>query len=155
MASRADDAGPVPGTASVSHWSAAYVGLSWQEVGPELCWGLVRKVLAERAGVEVERYEPSHLGVSDDPGTIAALLRDEPARWPWEPVALGSEQELDVVVFKRGGVEAHVGVVVAPGRMIHLSQGYDARIERFDTGKWRLRLACAYRHQDLLAPHDA
>lgn len=129
----------------MTHWSADYVGLTWEDVGPELCWGLVRKVLAERAGIVVPTYVDRHGGVSDDQATIAALLRGESAAWPWSPVAPGAEQELDVAVFSRAGVESHVGVVVAPGRMLHLSRDYDARIERFDQGRWRMRLAGVYR----------
>lgn len=131
------------------HWSAAYIGLTWQEVGPELCWGLVRKVLLERAGIVVQSYVDQHGGVSDDAATIAALLRGEAAQWPWSPVLVGEERDLDVAVFSRAGVESHVGVVVAPGRMLHLARDYDARIERFDEGRWRLRLAGFYRHDDI------
>ncbi|MFC5421945.1 phage tail protein [Bosea eneae] len=137
------------------HWSAAYVGLTWQEVGPELCWGLVRKVLLERAGVTVPSYVDRHGGISDDQATIAALLRGEAASWPWQPVAVGAEREFDVAVFSRAGVESHVGIVVAPGRMLHLTRDYDARIEHFDSGRWRLRLACIYRHQGLITRYAA
>lgn len=142
---RADDAGAPSGPSPVSHWSATYIGLSWQDVGPELCWGLVRKVLLEQAGIVVPSYVDRHGGVSDDQVTIAALLRGEAAEWPWSPVALGTEREFDVAVFSRAGAESHVGVVVAPGRMLHLARSYDARIERFDQGRWRLRLAGIYR----------
>jgi cell wall-associated NlpC family hydrolase len=132
------------------HWSAGYVGLTWQEVGDELCWGLVRKILWERVNIAVPSYEPAHGGRSDDMATIAGLLQGEPAHWPWGEIRFGDERELDVAVFSRGGIESHVGVVVGAGQMIHLARDYDARIESFAAGRWRTRLAGIYRHQSLI-----
>lgn len=128
------------------HWSADYVGLTWQEAGSELCWSLARKILCEQVGVVLPSYERAHGGRSDDMQIIAALLRGEAAAWPWREISFGQEREFDVVVFSRGGVESHVGVVVSGGRMIHLARDYDARIDRFDQGRWKTRRVGIFRH---------
>lgn len=99
-------------------WAEAYLG-DWPRLR---CWDMARRILGERAGIVL----PPH-------GTVtvrrrratAATMAAEAASPEWLPVAVGEERELDLVLIDDvlGGRLAplHVGVVTAPGWLIHLS----------------------------------
>jgi cell wall-associated NlpC family hydrolase len=134
------------------HWSAAYIGLPWRDLGRDRagidCWGLARLPFLELHGIEL----PSYTDVWNSPRDreeIAAVIANDRSAWPWRPVEPGCERELDVAVFRRAGLETHVGVVVARGQMLHAVDGSESRIEPFDRGRWKAKLAGIYRHAQI------
>jgi cell wall-associated NlpC family hydrolase len=132
------------------HWSAAYVGLPWREKGRDRtgldCYGLVRLVYADELGIDLPSYAEAYAGIAER-AEIAALIAADAARWPWVPVAQGEERAFDVAVFRRGRLEAHVGIVVGGRRMLHILEGCQACIAACDGRAWSPRHAGFYRYR--------
>lgn len=133
------------------HWSNAYVGVPYKDKGRSLegvdCWGVPYLVLRELAGVEVPSYTESYAGAAEV-REVSALF-GQLNSWPWRPVELGQEREFDVAFFRTGNCASHCGIVVKPGWMLHVLDGYHARVEEFTGGRWSLRLLGIARHVDL------
>ncbi len=131
----------------VPDWVADYVGLPFRAHGRDRdgvdCWGLARLVLAERFGLSLPSYAGGYASV-EDAEDIGRLIRGEMA--PWREVPRGDEQAGDVVLIRLMNQPMHVGVVVAQGWMLHIEDGIDACLERYDGAKWRRRTLGIYRH---------
>lgn len=158
------------------HWSTEFVGLPWMERGRTRagidCYGLLRLPFEEKKGLSLRSYDGEYLSTSER-DEIAVLLGGGTAIPPWVPVNDGTDpeslrgalrskerrawaercgalaREFDMIVFQRAGIDAHVGLVVDRGRMLHISETTESRIERFDTDRWLPRFAGLYRHMDL------
>lgn len=126
-------------------WAADYVGLKYREGGRSRagldCWGLVRLVLSDRAGIEL----PTH-GVTRD---VTAALRRGMAGPEWNKVEC--PQALDVMVMvtptgKGHAAPMHVGVMVTPRLVLHIDEGITARIEGAGTPHINHRFFGYYRH---------
>lgn len=137
----------------MTHWSRDYVGLPWQFAGRSSdgvdCWGLLWLIYREVLGVGITSYARE---TTDAPEReqVAALMAGELVKSPWMDVDPGQERGFDMVIFKRAGIDSHVGIVVEPGRMLHITHGTGSRVERFDQGRWKSKLIGARRHMDLL-----
>ena len=129
-------------------WSDAYVGLEAEDIGPRPCWDLVRRVYADRLAIVLPAYAEAVPSLAER-AEIAALLAGEALRAPWIAVPPGAERAFDVVRFRRGGLECHVGIVVEPGRMLHATTGASACLDRYRDGRWAPRLSGFYRHERL------
>lgn len=103
-----------------------YVGLPWKLGGRDRrgldCFGLVRLVLAEQAGILL----PDWL---DDPDALArsvsdrcrAFERHRPDMDFFLPVPSFRQQVLDIAAFFRGGVMWHMGILVEyPDIILHI-----------------------------------
>lgn len=132
------------------HWSAEFVGLPWAEKGRDRagvdCWGLVVIAFASR-GIALPSYAADYVCVAEREQN--AKLFDREFRSPWIDVAVGTEREWDVVLFRRMGVPAHVGIVVGEGRMLHISTDEESMVEAYAAGRWRQKLISVHRHRDL------
>jgi hypothetical protein len=107
-----------------------------------LLWLVYRDVL----GVHVASYERETIDAPERE-QIAALLTSDRNKSPWRLVT--GEQPFDMAVFRRGGIESHVGIVTEPGRMLHILHGGESCIERFDQGRWKPKLIGLHRHESL------
>lgn len=113
------------------------------------CWGLVRVAFADLVGIQLS----AHPVGAYDALAVTRAMRAETTGGDWHPVAIGEEQPMDVVVMQTihatGHVaELHVGLVVRPGKLIHVEEpagtmcvgfyhfSVDGRIRRI----WRHRL---------------
>lgn len=134
------------------HWSRDYVGLFWQFAGRSRagvdCWGLLWLVYRDVLGIEVASYAQETMDAPERE-QIAALLNNDRQISPWCDVQPGGERPFDMAVFRRAGVDSHVGVVVEPGRMLHITNGMESRVERFDLGRWKPKLVAVHRHEHL------
>ena len=132
------------------HWSAEYVGLPWLEKGDTRvgvsCLGLCCLVYRERLSIVLPTYADRFVS-SAERAEIAALYGEAKVSRVWHPVERESECEFDVVLFRIAGVDAHIGMVARPGEMLHISEGFDSRIERYGDGRWAPRLSGIYRHE--------
>lgn len=121
---------------------AAYIGVPFLEHGRYAddgldCWGLVRLVLREQLGVELPdlgySYPHSH--------AVGAITLTVGEQLPsWQEVERGQEQPGDVVLLRILGAPIHVGVVTEPGWMLHVMQGIDTCLERYDGPIWSRRI---------------
>jgi cell wall-associated NlpC family hydrolase len=128
------------------HWSAEFVGLPWRERGRDRtgvdCWGLLFLIYASR-GVEVQSYADDYVSV-DERERVAAIATQAASESEWLQINPGEEREFDALLFKRAGLATHVGIVVAPGKMLHIRNGGMSEIV-----PWRSRLIGIYRHRGL------
>lgn len=128
-------------------WVAGYIGLPFAAMGRDRdgidCWGLLRLVLAEQFAVAL----PSWDGVGYTPGSSAARLElfmaDHAAGWC--EVMPGAERLGDGVLARVGGYKTHVGLVVAPGTMLHIEEDIDSSLAEYREPLWRDRIAGFYR----------
>jgi|APCry1669192522_1035417.scaffolds.fasta_scaffold01536_2 cell wall-associated NlpC family hydrolase len=131
------------------HWTRGLIGLPWQFAGRSRdgvdCWGLLWLVYRDVLGIDVASYAQETL---DEPEReqIAALMAGELVKTPWVDVPIGQEREFDMAVFKRAGIDSHVGIVVEPGRMLHITHDSETRVERYDSGRWKPKLIALHRH---------
>jgi cell wall-associated NlpC family hydrolase len=135
------------------HWSRDYVGLPWRFAGRDRggidCWGLLWLIYRDVLGIEVASYAMETMDAPERE-QIAALLTNDRQFSPWSPVEPGREREFDMAVFRRGGIESHIGIVTEPGRMLHILHGGEVVCERFDQGRWKPKLIALHRHVSLI-----
>jgi hypothetical protein len=133
---------------------AGYVGLPFLDGGRDAkgcdCWGLVRLVLAEVAGIEVPSYgEISALDLSK----VACEIDSGVASETWVRALV--PQSLDVVVmFARSREErrrrlAHCGVMVDSSRVLHIEANTDSVVVPVTHGSVKFRTFGYFRHRDL------
>jgi hypothetical protein len=60
-------------------------------------------------------------------------------------VPLGEERAFDGVLMRNGRSLSHIGLVVEPGRLLHVVEGSESRIERYTAPPVSLRVAGFYR----------
>lgn len=134
------------------HWSYRFVGLPFASLGRGRdgldCYGLLRLVLAEEHGIRLPTYTERYVSV-EERAEVAAVLAGESGRGPWCSVAPGQEAPFDALVFAVLGAPMHVGIVVRPGLMLHVSRGHESRIEAYRGGAWAPRLLSIHRHEGL------
>lgn len=148
---------------SVAGWTRdAYLGIPYRDLGRDRagcdCWGLVRLVWAEQAGVEVPMYGTVHGGGGAGAG-VEPAVREATSGDLWKPVRTGDERCFDAVLMRGawrdgdGVLHAgliHVGVVVAPGVLLHVEQGIDAALGFYRTDiRLSRRVDSFWRHRDL------
>ena len=133
--------------ASQKHWSEDFLGLPFADLGRDRagvdCWGLVRLVLGE-FGVEVPSYAGGY-ATAKERAEISGLINGAKPFWN----AVEEPRELDVVTFRRGRLDCHVGIVVRPGFMLHVTEDVPACIETYLSSYWDRRLTGFWRHVDL------
>ncbi|MEC8919180.1 MAG: NlpC/P60 family protein [Pseudomonadota bacterium] len=118
-----------------------YIGLPYQVEGrgPKAydCWGLIRLVYADRLGIDL----PSNLGYDE---TLTAHTSEmiEQGRDGWLSVAAPSAY--DVVLLNVAGSPNHIGLVIAPGWMLHTTHQKNACIESYTRPAWRQRVEGFY-----------
>lgn len=124
-----------------------YVGIPFVAKGRTLegcdCWGLVRLVLERECGVVLPSYCDQYLG-QEDRVALAELIAGELG--PWCEIAAGSETTFDGVLMHEHGLPRHIGIVVDPGRVLHVERHKTSVIERYRTGFMRHRILGFYRY---------
>ena len=118
MAGAAGHAKPMPRVVPVMDWFAPYVGLPFGDGPGQLtCWGLVRRVYADRAGVDLPAY--GEISAKDLIRVARAMAAAKDDGW----LAVSVPQALDVALMRsgRGGAAVvHVGVMVDNARVLHV-----------------------------------
>lgn len=129
------------------HWSEQYLGLPYEPQGRSLagvdCFGLCWLVLRS-IGAPVPSYAGDYAS-PEERSEIAALISGAKPAWHKVDQAM----EYDLVTFRRGMIESHIGVVVKPGLMLHITRGQPSCIEDYTTGRWANRLTGIWRHAAL------
>ena len=105
------------------------------------CYGLARLVLADRAGIALPEWGDT--GEVDNKECQALAIGARRSESPWVMVLQGDERPMDVAeieeVYKDSegrfnSAGLHMGVVVAPGWLLHTRANTGPRLERYDTG---------------------
>lgn len=129
-------------------WIGDYVGLPFAERGRDRagvdCWGLVCLVYRECLARDLPSYDDRYATL--DPAERAhrdALIAEGRARF--EAVEPGAERAFDLALFASGGHAAHIGVVVEPGRMLHVQRGGASVVEDYRRPAWARRLVGFWR----------
>ena len=132
----------------VPAWAADYIGLPFREHGRDRtgadCWGLVVLIASERFSLRLPSCVAGYASTrdADDVGRLVRGQMDL-----WREVPRGAEQAGDVVLMRLMNQPMHVGLVVARGWMLHIEEGIDACLERYDGAKWNRRVIGIYRFQ--------
>lgn len=122
------------------HWSWRYLGQPWVP-GISDCWSLARRVWAEEFGRAVPPLPVDPADLRAGARAIAAGLAD------WHPSFPPAEG--DAVLMAMGRHPAHVGVWVAPDRVLHSLEGAGVLCTPADCLSlhgWRI--VDTYRHRD-------
>jgi lipoprotein Spr len=133
----------------IPEWVAAYVGLPFVEGGRDRsgldCYGLLRLVVNERFDGSVPPYEGIAFRRGEDEELLAHLMEERIRLWT--PVRPGDERAGDGILLRVLGRPIHVGVVVAPGTMLHIEHACDSVVESYGEGSnWQRRVLGFYRH---------
>lgn len=114
------------------------------------CWNLPRLWYLEQYGIELPSFGDRYGRELDaaERAHIAELVRGESEKWT--RVRQGKEERGDLVLFAIAGAEAHLGVVIEPGRFLHARPGTDSCVERYDSPIWRRRFAGFYRWRQVV-----
>jgi cell wall-associated NlpC family hydrolase len=128
-------------------WVSCFIGIPFLARGRSShgydCWGLVRAVLTARFDVAVPSYAEGYDDIRDH-GRLAALV--EAGKVEWSEVKPGDERPGDVLLLRLRGLPIHVGLLVAPGWMLHTREATGSILERFDGLAWGRRVLGIYRH---------
>lgn len=134
-------------------WAAPFVGLPYRDHGRDFdgcdCWGLVRLVYRDQAGIELPSYDEAYASIAER-REIAAIVAEEEASptwtlitWDWRSAEAA---RLDIAVFVDGAYGRHVGIVLKPGLMLHLARRDCSKIESYRDTRWADRLTGIHRH---------
>ncbi|MEH2705232.1 putative lipoprotein NlpC [Bradyrhizobium elkanii] len=133
-------------------WSNRYIGIPRVQAGRSRagvdCYGLLWLVYREVLGLDLASYA-GETADAPERAEIARLVESGRSASPWREVSPGAEREFDMAVFRRGGVADHVGLVLAPGCMLHVVDETGVYRETFSSGRWRGRLVALHRHEAL------
>jgi probable lipoprotein NlpC len=137
-------------------WARWYVGIPYLDYGRDArgcdCWGLARMIWSDRAGIEL----PEHAVDPHDGEACQGEMRSHLG--PWRMIDPGHERELDGVLmtgcFGEGRAtrraNMHVGVVVAPGWLIHTSSAIGAAaLARYNERLLGHEVKGFWRHREL------
>lgn len=135
-------------------WPAEYVGLPFKLNGRDRngldCWGLVRLVMHERAGIFLPLWDT--VTEYDDADRVISRERDKPM---WVPVE--QPQAFDVIemrgVFRSADGKlrhgrVHCGICVGQGRILHVERDTNSCLVRYEA--LRKRAPRAWRHRSMI-----
>jgi cell wall-associated NlpC family hydrolase len=131
----------------VPAWAAGYVGLPYQMYGRDFdgvdCWGLVNLVWDRELAAPL----PIYRGVGWHQQIGAARLSEDAVAYArqFDEVPPGCERLGDGILIAMRGHPIHVGLVVAPGIMLHCLEGADSCIEDYRRPFWAARIVGFYR----------
>lgn len=136
----------------MKNWWNDYIGIPYAEKGRDKsgldCWGLVRLVYKEQFNIDIPSFVTDY--ESDNSSRIAELISIGKEHWSKvvQP-AVG-----DVILLRISGLFMHVGVVISPNEFLHVREGRDSVIERFDSPMWRHRVEGFYKYTEQTASTD-
>lgn len=131
-------------------WLAAYIGIPYRTGGRDReqgldCWGLLCLIWRERFGIEEPRYETYEWASRTDNARVSAIIESERQRYIDVPA--GQERLGDAILLRLRGHPLHVGMIVAPGLMIHTHERTESCLDRYDGLEWSKRVLGFYRPQ--------
>lgn len=133
----------------MNEWSNAYVGIPYDRNGASHkgvnCWTLVGLVYLEQLGIALPSYLEDYVSMAEDM-EISGLVGAERGKPVWSEV--NNAEVFDIALFRRGRTDAHVGIVVTTGLMLHVTGDEQSKLESYETPLWVHRLNGFYRHSE-------
>lgn len=131
-------------------WSNAYLGIPYADMGRDRsgcdCWGLARLVYAEELAISLPAYTEGYVS-AEEQVEVASLIGSETRGPVWRKTLM--PQPFDLLLFRHGRHESHVGIYVSPGVMLHMSTDDQSKHERLGHGRWGHRFVMAFEHEAL------
>jgi hypothetical protein len=125
-------------------WSNKYIGIPYKANGRDDtgldCWGLARLVYSEEFNINLPSFSTDY-DISDDARIIELIAQ---YREGWKE--LGAPEEGSLVLFKVLGAETHIGIAISESQFIHVRDGSDVALERFDSVKWAKRISGHFKY---------
>lgn len=148
----------MPAIAQPPVWAARFLGIPFVDMGRDEngcdCWGLVRLVMRDRAGIALMAYET----VSEaDYGAVTSEIEQAKAGPEWTAVASGEQRALDVVEMSMpvkhdrtiSFLPLHVGVLISHFWMLHTETATGSRLSLISDSHIRPRILGYWRHRSL------
>jgi len=131
-------------------WVTTYIEIPWRDGGRTRegcdCYGLVRLVLRDQLGIEVDAYDQFYTSTETDRRDIAQTITRETAVAPWVAVPTEMARLGDVAIFRIGGLPMHCGIMLDRNQMLNIRKGACSVVESIDSILWRARLAGMFRY---------
>lgn len=136
-------------------WAGQYIGIPYLDRGRSRagldCWGLFCLIQREQFGRNLPAYDG--LGYRDFQGStrelqrraMAAFMADAAVRKHWREVPADAAEPGDGLLLRIMGHPIHVGVCAGAPWFLHIEEGVDSCVERWDALKWQRRLIGVYR----------
>jgi cell wall-associated NlpC family hydrolase len=126
----------------------SYIGIPFVEKGRSRegcdCYGLLCLVYRDLLGVVLPAFMNGYVSTQDSE-ELARLIRGHLE--PWGRIEAGTEEPFDGVLMTEGGVPRHMGIVTRKGWLLHVENGGESLIERYDSFRLKRRVAGFYRHE--------
>ena len=141
-------------------WAGDYVGIRFVDLGRDRdgcdCWGLVRLILAERAGLAVPCWATAYESEANRK-RVLGLAEDQKSDGPWRRIEPPAERMFDVVELTQPVATCngwrflaiHAGLVVTPGWLIHVEHATAALLVDYRRLPMRNRVVAFWRHREL------
>lgn len=140
-------------------WAARFIGLPFTDGGRDAfsgvdCWGLVRLVMKERAGIDLSGYST----ISEaDFAAVSHAIDEAKSGNEWTHVPTGEQKALDVVEMSlpaRNGnrvsfLPLHVGLLVTNSWMLHTELATGSRLSPITDKQIAKRILGFWRHRSL------
>lgn len=126
-----------------------FVGIPYLDKGRSIvgldCWGLLHLCYRELRGIDLPSYA-EHYVTGSDRAAVARLIVGELDGW--QEIPAGEETTFDGLLMREGSFSRHIGIVAAPGMVLHVQPGETSRIERYRYGILANRIVGFYRYRD-------
>lgn len=121
-------------------WAESYLSIPFRDRGDDRkgcdCWGLIRLVYREQLGIDLPAYE--NVGTGQDVEKIEQILEGHSGP-EWKEISSGDEKAFDGILMKglirvKGKAhmgEIHMGIVVEPGKILHIEHGKNVTIGNY------------------------
>lgn len=139
-------------------WVTRFLGIPYLDMGRDKigcdCWGLVRLVMLEQAGIALSSYET----VSEsDYATVSLEMKEAKNSSEWLSVTLSEQKSLDVVEMSSPVkhdrtivfIPVHVGVLVSPFWVLHTEKATGSRLSSTKDDRIAGRILGYWRHRSL------
>jgi cell wall-associated NlpC family hydrolase len=111
------------------------------------CWGPSLRAYKDILGIELPSFVDDYVNAGDTKASrrvIHDIILSQKHNW----IPADKPQALDVVIFRFGDTETHLGLMVDKNRFIHCEKKINTVIERIDSAKWKKRVEGIYRLKD-------
>lgn len=129
-------------------WIAQYVGIPYRALGRDRdgcdCWGLLAMIYREQFGRDLPDYNNQRWTKGADANAVGSGAATYASQFV--PVPFGEEALGDGVLLRMRGHPLHVGLVLAPGWMLHTHESADSCVESYERFIWKNRVIGIYRY---------